>query len=412
MMKKNISNKPSLIAKLLLFAFFGSILFQACKKNESDSVKPSVSYIRITDAQKSDSLITHAFMGNTIAIMGQNMQDVNEVWFNDQKAFVNPSFVTGSSIIVTIPNKIPEKVTNRMLMITADKKDTLKVPFGVDVPPPMLEALLEEYVNDGDTAVVQGNFFIDDPNYPLQVIFPGNLPGKIISVSLKEVSVAVPAGAGIGPIQVKSIYGAARSSFYFRDDRGMILNYDNLTNSGSWRSGTIRKDANSLDGNYVMLKGKLGDNAGSEDYVGGGFVSELWSDANGRPQGNFFTGSTADYLLKFEANVKVWTGAYLNICFGPWASSVAPYQNQLYWANMNARGLWKPWESTGSFTTKGWITVSIPMTDIKYDKDFATMAFDPTKAGSLTFWMKGPSATKGSDSDIEIYIDNVRIVHK
>jgi len=390
------------------------LLLQSCENNDSDGGMPVVNYIRVTEAAKSDSLVTHAFMGSTVAIMGENLQNVDEIWFNDQKAFVNFSFVTPTSIIVTIPNVIPSTVTNLMLMINSNKIDTLKYPFGVDVPPPFLNSMLCEYVDYGETAVILGNFFIDDPGSPLKVFFPGNLEGTVQSVAINEVRVIVPQGAGAGPIQVKSIYGATRSGFYFRDDRNIILDYDVLTTSGSWRGGTIRSDANSLDGKYMMLKGLLDDNVGAEDFTGGGYVSELWSDANGRPQGNFFTGTVADYLFKFEANVKVWTGAYLNICFGPWASSVAPYQNQLYWDNKNARGIWKPWEgtSTGSFKTDGWITVTIPMSDIKYNKDFGPMAFDPTKAGSLTFWMKGPSATSGAKSDIEIYIDNVRIVHK
>jgi len=409
-----ISTRVSTIS-LLLVALFTSMLFHACQKDEKGGgAIPVINYIRITDPLKSDSLVTHAFMGSTIAIMGQNLQDVNEIWFNNQKAFVNFSFVTGSTIIVTIPNVIPSVVTNKLLLINSNKTDTLKYSFGVDVPPPFLSGMLCEYVADGATAVIQGNFFIDDPSSPLKVFFPGNLEGTITDVTINQIKVTVPSGVGVGTIQVKSLYGSTRSTFYFRDDRNIILDYNTRTTAGSWRGGTIKSDANSLKGNYMMLKGQLDDNVGSEDFTGGGFVSELWSDANGRPQANFFTGSPADYLFKFEANVKVWTGAYLNICFGPWASSVSPYQNQLYWSDVNARGLWKAWEgtSTGSFTTDGWITVTIPMSDIKFNKDFGTMAFDPTKAGSLTFWMKGPSATSGAKSDIEIYFDNVRIVHK
>lgn len=408
-----ISTRVSIISRLLVALFIG-ILFQACERNESSVNFPVINYVRITDVAKSDSLVYHAYMGSTIAIIGEDLKDVDEIWFNDQKAFVNFSFVTSTSIIVTVPNVIPSKITNLMLLINSNKTDTLKYPFGVDVPPPFLSALLCEYVEDGETAVIQGNFFINDPSSPLKVFFPGNLEGIVQSISLNEIKAKVPQGAGVGPIQVKSIYGTTRSTFYFRDDRNIILDYDIRSTGGSWRGGTIRSDANSLKGNYLMLKGQLDDNQESEDFAGGGFVSELWSDANGRPQGNFFTGSSADYLFKFEANVIVWTGAYLNICFGPWASSVSPYQNQLYWANGNARGLWKPWEgsSTGSFKTNGWITVTIPMADIKYNNAFAPLAFDPTKAGSLTFWMKGPAATVGAKSDVEIYFDNVRIVHK
>jgi hypothetical protein len=405
--------KVSAITILLVILFTG-MLFQACDKDDSGGGMPEVMYVRVTDAEKSDSLVTHAFMGSTIAIIGQNLQDVDEIWFNDQKAFVNFSFVTGTSIIVTIPNVIPAKVNNLMLLINSNKIDTLKYPFGVDVPPPFLRGMLCEYVDDGETAVIQGNFFIDDPSSPLKVFFPGNLEGTIQSVSLNKIEVIVPQGAGVGPIQVKSIYGSTRSTFWFRDDRNIILDYDVLTTSGSWRGGTIKNDANSLKGNYMMLKGQLDDGQQTEDYTGGGYVSELWSDANGRPEGNLFTGAVSGLLFKFEANVKVWTGAYLSMCWGPWASNTAGYKNALYWSDINARGFWKPWEgtATGSFKTDGWITVSIPMTEMKNTRAFGTMAFDPTKAGSLTFWVYGPAATKGAKSDIEIYIDNVRIVPK
>jgi len=416
MMKSIINKSRRALSNILFAALLTSILFQACQKDEAIEGNgiPVINYVRVTDPLKSDSLVTHAFMGSVIAIIGQNMQDVDEIWFNNQKAFVNFSFVTSTSIIVTVPNVIPSVVTNRLVLINSDKLDTLAYPFGVDVPAPFISGMLCEYVDDGETAVIQGNFFIDDPATPLRVFFPGNLEASIIDFDLNQITVTVPSGTGVGPIQVKSLYGSTRSAFYFRDDRNIILDYDVLTSSGSWRSGTIRNDANSLKGNYMMLKGQLEDNQGSEDYTGGGFVSELWGDANGRPQANFFTGSPDDYLLKFEANVKVWTGAYLNICFGPWASSVSPYQNQLYWSDVNARGLWKPWEGTsaGSFKTDGWITVTIPMSDIKYNKNFGPMALDPSKTGSLTLWMKGPSATTGAKSDLEIYFDNVRIVHK
>lgn len=410
-MKKYIrkySQMPGLL--LLLFSMVSVALLQACQEEDLGGT-PSVIYVRITDPLKSDSLITHAFMGNNIAIMGENLQDVKEIWFNDQLAKLNTSFITSTNIIVTIPNKIPETVTNTIKLITKNGTE-ITHPFGVDVPSPLIESMLCEYVKDGETAVLQGNFFINDPGSPLKVLFPGNVEGEVLSVTLNEVKVKVPAGVGPGPIVVKSIYGSSRSAFYFRDDRNIFLNYDELTSGGSWRSGTVRSDAKSLDRNYVMLKGELGDNAGAEDYSGGGFVSELWSDANGRPEKNFFTGSPADYLLKFEARVIEWSGAYLNICFGPWKASVGGVQNQMYWSDLNARGLWRPWEgtTTGSFKTEGWITVTIPMTDIKYNKDFGAMAFDASKAGSMTLWMKGPAATSGGTSKMEVYFDNFRIV--
>jgi hypothetical protein len=414
-MKKYISKRiPVAFLLLILSGLITGMLFQSCEDNDDvtnpDAV-PVVRYIRITDPEKSDSLVTHAFMGNTVAIIGENLGSVVEVWFNDQSALLNTSFITNTSIIVTIPNEIPETVTNEIRLITKGDVEA-KHPFGVDVPPPFLSSMLCEHVEDGGTAVINGNFFIDDPNVPIQVFFPGNMEGEVLSVELTKITVKVPQGVGVGPVQVKSIYGSSRSSFYFRDDRNYILDFDQLTSAGSWRSGKILNNEHSLYGNYLVLRGELGDNAGGEDYTDGGFVCELWSDANGRPQGNFFDGNPADYQIKFEAKVTEWSGAYLNICFGPWASSVAPYQNQLYWGNINARALWRPWETngTGSFQTDDWITVTIPMTDVKYNNEFGAMEFNPDLAGSMSLWMKGPAAETGGTCKMEIYIDNIRIV--
>lgn len=153
----------------LLTLLLSGLIFQACEGDGSEMVMPEVSYVRITDAASSDSLVTHAFMGNTIAIMGNNLKDVDEIWFNDQKAFINFAFVTNTSIIVTIPNIIPTTVTNLMLLVNSNKIDTLRYPFGVDVPAPLVSSMLCEYVPDGGTAVIHGNFFIDDPGSPLKV---------------------------------------------------------------------------------------------------------------------------------------------------------------------------------------------------------------------------------------------------
>ena len=392
-------------------------LFQACDEGIpgeyviADGV-PTVYYIRMSDPQSADSLIVAAYMDNTICLIGDNLNSIHEIYFNDQKAILNNSLITKNTLFVNIPKNIPEVVTNKIYMISGSG-DTVDYDFSVLVPAPIIVSISCEYAHDGDAATLYGDYFIDDTSSPLTITMAGNIPvTEITSVSKQQVSFVIPEGAQKGYINVKSMYGTSRSKFQFRDDRGIILDYDILTTSGSWRGGLIANDENSLDGNYLILRGEVDDNVGAEDYTNGGFVSELWSDANGRTEGNFFDGDVADFQLKFEANVINWSGAYLNICFGPWGSSVAPYQNQLYWSDINARGLWRPWEntSTGSFKSNGWITVTIPMKDIKYNKDFDTMEFDKSLAGSLSLWMKGPAATSGGKCIMEVYFDNIRIV--
>src|SRR5690606_26636029 len=107
-----------------------------------------ITHIRLTDVEKSDSLVTQAFMGAVIAIVGNNLQEVDEIWFNDKEAYINTSYVSPNAIIVTVPNEIPEVVTNELRLITRDKKE-LVYPFVVRVPAPFLESMLCEHVAEG-----------------------------------------------------------------------------------------------------------------------------------------------------------------------------------------------------------------------------------------------------------------------
>ena len=402
-----ITTKVSAIHILLIILFTG-LLFQACEREKS-SAMPEISYVRVTDVAKSDSLVTHAFMGTTLAIIGQNLKDVDEIWFNDQKAFVNFSFVTNTSIIVTIPNVIPSTVTNQMLLVNSNKIDTLKYAFGVDVPAPFVSSLLCEYVNVGETAVVKGNFFIDDPSSPLKVIFPGNIVGTITSSTITQIEVTVPAGAGVGPIQVKSIYGTTRSTFYFRDDRNIVLDFDALTASGGWRSGVIgNSDPAPIKNNYVRFKGTMQGKAGGtwdEDH----FSFNLWPSSNGRPDAPFYTGEVGDAVIKFECYVvDPWKASALQMIFTPYSTS----GTNSYIADSNVpRGLWIPWKESGTYKTDGWITVTLPLSDFKYTPTGAICGNPLTKSmlRGLTFFVYS-GGVEGTDCTPQICIDNIRVV--
>ena len=402
-----ITTKVPAISMFLIILVTG-LLFQACEKEES-SAMPEISYVRVTDATKSDSLVTHAFMGSTLAIIGQNLRDVDEIWFNDQKAFVNFSFVTNTSIIVTIPNVIPATVTNKMLLINSNKIDTLKFQFGVDVPAPFVSSLLCEYVDAGKTAVVKGNFFINDPSSPLKVIFPGNIEGTITSSSINEISVTVPQGAGVGPIQVKSIYGTTRSTFYFRDDRNMVLDFDALTASGGWRSGVIgNSDPAPVKNNYVRFKGTMAGKAGGtwdEDH----FSFNLWPIANGRPDVPIYTGDIAMAAIKFECYVvDAWSASALQMIFTPYSTNGT---NSYIGDSGVPRGLWIPWKESGTYKTDGWITVTVPLSEFKYTASGGTCS-NPLTANmlrGLTFFVYS-GGVEGTDCTPQICIDNIRVV--
>ncbi len=395
---------------LILVTILTGFFFQSCEKQD-EMAMPEVIYVRKTDPAKSDSLVAHAFMGDNIAIIGKNLGNVDEIWFNDQKANLNPNLVTSTSIIVQVPEIIPATVTNKMTLINSDKVKKLEYEFGVDVPAPLVDRMVCEYVADGETAVIKGNYFVDDPALPLAVLFPGNVAGTIVSSTITEIQVTVPAGVGPGQVQVKTLYGTTRSRFFFRDDRNIILNFDDLTAAGGWRSGVIgNSNPEPVDGNYVRFSGAMAGGAGStwnED----AFSFNLWPLANERPDIPVYTGDIKDGLIKFEVNVlAAWQSSALQMIFTPYTTTAT---NGYIADGTYPRGLWSPWKETGTYQTDGWITVSFPLSDFIYTFDGAECANKLTAdmISGLTFFVWN-GGVAGTDCNPHICIDNIRVVPK
>ncbi len=372
---------------------------------------PTVKYVRIPDVLSSDSLIVHAFMGKTVAIVGENLTSVKELWFNDQKAVLNSSLITSNALIVAVPNTIPGNVTNKIYLINKNS-DTVKVDFGVDVPSPLLLSADCEYVADGGEFTINGNYFlpVDGSSTP-EVIFTPNIKAtQIVSFDINKITVKVPTGAGVGPVSVKSRYGTTRSGFYFRDNRGIILDWDNTNASGGWRSGVIgNSNPAGITGNYVRFKGNMTADP-SATWNEDAFSFNLWGTSNGRPQGDLFDIEPANALLKFEVNVvNAWKSGSMQMIFTSWATSGT---NGYLADGTTPRGLWTPWKATGSFQTNGWITVTLPIKNFKYAHTGAELKLaDKGNFGGLTFFLwHGGDDAKGADCSPEICIDNIRVV--
>src|SRR5215212_9656192 len=90
--------------------------FISCKKEESAGT-PSISYVRVTRPESSDSLLVGAGQGQLIAIVGNNLQDAVQIWFNDQQARLTPTYITNTTILVSVPAQIPTTVNNTLKII-------------------------------------------------------------------------------------------------------------------------------------------------------------------------------------------------------------------------------------------------------------------------------------------------------
>ncbi len=416
-MKKYILN----IAIVLL----ALVSFNSCSddddKSGSGGGTPVVRYIRPCDATISDSLLTSGYLGTQIAIIGENLSKVNKIYFNDQKAKLNPNFVTDNAIIVNIPSGIPSEKQDLIKLYT--NNDSCYYTFETKVPAPAPKSMTCEYVDDGNIAYIQGLYFIHEDANPLTVTFEGGLQGEVVSHDLNNIAVKVPSGAKPGPVKVTSVYGTTESPFYFRDNRNIILDFDTKFADGGyhhgWHAGSGYSTVGGLTGcgQYLIFTGEMDDDKWDDSKFG----YERWTYRTTDP--DFFDASALDkYVLKFEVNIPdVWSAAALQIIFtgasdvwmnwqegGPTGGNL----NNAYLSNSNyPRALWIPWADTGTYVSNGWVTVTIPMTDFKYSKD-GTNLNKVNASGhysGITLFVNGGGVT-GTPCNPTFHIDNVRVV--
>ncbi len=384
----------------LLLIFIASSTFVSCNKDDNNGKNPTISYIRVTDPNASDSLLVSGYLGDLIAIMGNDLQNLKELWFNDQQAKLNPAYITQTSIIATIPGTIPEIVTNTMKLVFSDGQ-TLEYPFIVAVPAPSLSKMLCEYVPAGQTAVILGNFFLpaEGQNEP-NVYFAGNIKAEIVSYTMEEIRVIVPDNAGVGKITVESMYGKKTSSFIFRDNTNLILDFTSSSYGNPWGKGGFGT-ADDCSGQYLNFVGTMGGWSWQDKMMFAYFAS---AGAGVKPIASGLT----DYLaVRFEANVVTWSDAPMIIWFDN-QDRITVDEASLPQAH------WKPYNKDGvksEYKTGGWITVTIPLKDFYYNKDESKSDLKIDNIENYTninFFIFG--AADGT-YPIDIRIDNVRVVH-
>jgi len=369
---------------LLAFIAVSIAGFSSCKSDSEDGGEPSVKYVRTTDPAASDSLLVGAGQGNLIAIVGENLKNVREIWFNDQQALLVPTFITNTSVLVTVPSKIPSDITNKLKMVFANGS-TLEHDFKLQISEPVVSSMLSEYVLSGGTAVINGNYFYE----PVAVTFAGGVQGEVLSVKDDRIEVIVPAGAQPGQITVKTNFGETKSDFWFRDNRNIFLSSDPYT--GWWKESFVVKspgasDPEAINGNYIRVAQPIAgwswlEVAGGPPDAMGDISKNIPDEAILKPE---------NYYLKFEVNTR------------------KPYNNNVIKINVglsqdfyNDGYLWQP-----PIDTQGkWQTISIPFDVVA--KSYGAPLTLSSKGYYTRILFHGPG-----DLDADISFDNFRVVPK
>lgn len=435
-MKTRYINWFFVAALAMMGCFMTACEDQPDKYEIADGV-PTLKYVRSPLPEEADSLLVGAYLGNTVCLVGDNLRSIYELYFNDQKATLNTSYMTDHTILVDIPKNIPEEVTNKIYMV-AKSGAKVDFDFSVMVPAPVVSSMSCEYAPAGSEAVLYGDYFVDDPNVPLTISMPGDITvegEQITSITKTAVKFIVPEGAVQGNIRVKSIYGTGQSVFQYKDTRNILFDWDGkyegaLAAGNSWngdneKKGQILPSVPSVDNNYMVL---------GTTFLSGGqwdtppeYTMMYWPDLNATegcvplydlPQ---FKKMLEDYTieelaLKFEVYVPTsnpWMAEGMQIMFTSLdEASIQKHNNDYFYQTETPRGVWVPWEETGSYDTGDqWVTVTLKMSEFNKQLSGVVSETELTKEklAGLSIFLRG-GGVDGKECEPIICIDNIRVV--
>ena len=305
-----------------------------------------------------------------------------------------------------------------------------------------------EYAPAGTEVSITGNYFVDDPNVPLEVVFPGDVTvTEFTDISQTSISFIMPECTEEGTVDVTTIYGTTTSAFHYLDTRGMLFDFDGVTGLGNhgWHNREILSDETSITGNFVQL----GDGNAVMSADGGwddsNFAFEYWCGSWDTPQ-NITSGDGIalfnvvdftdyeDMALKFELYIpssNPWSAGAMQIGFegvDMVTLSGNPIDGYTNVAGANAymfngegtndegnfgRAMYRPWTTSGSYDTGDqWVTVTIPLTDFTYNRtggSATAVPNSPDDFASLTIFVVG-GGVNGTECYPIFKIDNIRAV--
>ena len=365
---------------LLMIFLAGSILtFSSCEKEE-DYGMPEITNIRVTDPDMANVSLTEGELGQMIVIQGRNLKSAQHVFFNNVEAFFNPALATDENLIVRIPNEFPTEITNTIRVIT--KGGETAYNFVIDIPAPVANDFPLEWVPEGGTLVIRGDYFVNVES----VEFAGGVSTtNFTAVSPKRLEVIVPGGAQTGPVKVHAVAGTATSKAHFRDSRNMMVDFSEAFPI-CWGGDAFVVDANNIpahvpvepiNGNFYYIK---------EEYAAGSWwIQETVVAYCG---GLTVSGLKDNWALAFEMWVgEAWDKNWFEIeMFG---------DAMIYYE-------WRGWETLGGedkvLRNTGWMTVKIPLANM------AALSGDSFRMGRF-------GSYKAATADhIEFAFDNFRFV--
>lgn len=372
-----------------------------CKKESVTG--PVITGVRNYAPAPGDSVLTSLIPGQWVVLSGNNLTNAVQISFDGVPATFNGSLFSDTSAVVLVPAVIPfpsvpaEKL-NTIYYVTTEGATTFS--FNIAAPPPTISSVSNENANMGDSVYIYGlNFFFIE-----QITFAGTpVTTYAASGDGTAIGFVLPVLSQSGPVIITTKSGADTTAYNVNNaSTESLCNFDNV-NTFSWGTNTDNSSTNfpGNSGYYAILKNEVlpaGDgtwwnwqrsiNTNDVQWVPVGSMSE--------PIGN--------YAFKFEMSVPAeYNGTSILIKSSSW-TYLARYEP---WKDANG--------ATFPFATKGWRTVTIPLSEFRKDEGKGIAAssltefLGPSGVGAVNMHTKN-SSNSPTATGLNAAIDNIRVV--
>ncbi|PZX94889.1 hypothetical protein DOS84_04885 [Flavobacterium aquariorum] len=203
MKNKKIKYLLSIVSMVLLVLG----VFSSCSDDSADSGSGTLAITSVAKAEEGDLVpVTQGDPKNYYIIRGSGFTTVEKIYFNDFDTYFNPTMVTDTEIFVLIDEKTPyADATSKLKIVT--KLGTIVYDFVIAPPSPSFGSFNPINAAEGDVITIYGNYFLD----PIVKVGTETVP--VISSTLTEIKVKLPAGADKKYISVTNISGTATSTY-------------------------------------------------------------------------------------------------------------------------------------------------------------------------------------------------------
>lgn len=341
--------------------------------------------------------------GNAIVVWGKNLSDITAISFGGKNAELHPAYMEDNKIVFQVPENISKNCVAHVTTASCEQGFDVDM-LSVVVAPPCV-AMCDNEMAEKTLKIVGNSFFA-----PLKALFldkDGNHTleastdnGMITIDDPNHATIKIPSGvAPSGRIKFVSDAGESESNFIFRDTRNMLITLDDpdyldLFNQDKPDAELDSKPALVSEGGVLHTENNTSNFA---VFWNNGYT--IWTYAPtgpANPEGKpapaltpfgVFSESISkhettynDYVIKFEVFVpksNPINGNGLAIGFfgdNPWDGDEGIRAYCAFWQPSKATyakdkdNVWltpptcEDWNSGGD-----WLTVTIPMDEVKYD---------------------------------------------